>query len=436
MTEESFDPKIHLTYTPPTTKYTFDDLSLAQFPTATPIAASTPFPFLTPAGILAYRKALTSPAIAHHCAHSPYKNTLVLRNVAKYSSFIHDLWTHPETLRIIADVAGVPLVPIMKYEIGHTNIQANGTSVEEMLSELTAEPATSTVEVTEAEKSQDPVSGRSVIPWHYDSYPYVLIVMLSHTTGMYGGETCLRTGDGSALKIITPPIGHAIFLQGGEIQHLASRAIGTTERITTITSLRATTPGLYDNSYLTNVRPESDLGVLYREWVRYRVAKVVEEMGYFEGMLEGGDEKVDVETVHRVLETQIGYLRRTVDQVVSYELHDAVIGKYGVHAYYAAEEYWEQVQKCAGFGELVRMSEEKREFRPGSRLWADLYASRMMVENGGVLRGQVGVVKWDNERDYVMGDELLRQGLREVFWEWVGVVGLDELLEVSDLSEL
>lgn len=37
--------------------------------------------------------------------------------------------------------------------------------------------------------------------YSYDSYPYVLVVMLSNTTGMYGGETYVRKGDGTALKV-------------------------------------------------------------------------------------------------------------------------------------------------------------------------------------------------------------------------------------------
>lgn len=102
-----------------------------------------------------------------NCAHSPFSNTLVLRNVAQYSTFIRELWTHPETLKIIQDIAGVPLVPVIPYEIGQTNIQAKGDSVEEMVQELADEPSMATHEPTEDERLFDPLKGKSIIPWQY-----------------------------------------------------------------------------------------------------------------------------------------------------------------------------------------------------------------------------------------------------------------------------
>ena len=100
-----------------------------------------------------------------NCSYSPYKKTLVLRNVAEYSKFVHDLWTHPETLKIIHEVAGVPLAPVIPYEIGQTNMQVRGSSVEEMIKELASEPSTATRELTEEEKAFDPLTEQGIIPW-------------------------------------------------------------------------------------------------------------------------------------------------------------------------------------------------------------------------------------------------------------------------------
>lgn len=40
--------------------------------------------------------------------------------------------------------------------------------------------------------------------WHYDSFPFVCVVMLSDCTDMVGGETALRTPSGESLKVRGP----------------------------------------------------------------------------------------------------------------------------------------------------------------------------------------------------------------------------------------
>ena len=129
------------------------------------VAASSHFPFLSSEGIKAYRKAIAAPEVLKNCASSPFKNTLVLRNVPKYSKFIRDLWTHPTTLKMIAEVAGVSLVPVINTEIGHTNIQANGSTVEEMIQELAVEPLPKACRMTEEQERFDPLASQSIQPW-------------------------------------------------------------------------------------------------------------------------------------------------------------------------------------------------------------------------------------------------------------------------------
>lgn len=105
------------------------DLLLSQSATATPIAGTVPFSLLSPRGVRAYRKALFQRNVIEKCASSPFPGTLVLRDAVKYSQFIRDFWTHPETMRIVSDASGVPLEVVMPTEIGHTNIQAEGTTI-------------------------------------------------------------------------------------------------------------------------------------------------------------------------------------------------------------------------------------------------------------------------------------------------------------------
>ncbi|KXG49875.1 uncharacterized protein PGRI_058430 [Penicillium griseofulvum] len=286
--EEVFDPRVHLSYNPPSKKFTVQDLLLNQSPTASPIAGTVPFPLLSAEGVRAYRKALFQKNVIDKCASSPFPGTLVLRDAAKQSSFINDFWTHRETMNIVSEAVGVPLEVVMPTEIGHTNIQVEGTTIAEMANNLKVEPSVEKVELSPEDRAYDPLKDASaIIPWHYDSYPYVCVLMLSDTEGMIGGETYIKKGDG---EVEGPRIGYAVMLQGGEVCHLAARAKGVKERISTITSYRSTLPNMYDSSYTTNVRPYADTTSLYPEWTQYRLRKLRDELTYYLDKTEKEDD--------------------------------------------------------------------------------------------------------------------------------------------------
>lgn len=99
------------------------------------------------------------------CGQTYGAGTVVLRNLAQHSKFVRDLWSHPETTRIVSEVAGVPLSVIMPTEMGHTNIQTSGKTVEEALKEIKVELRGEKVEITDAQKEYDPLKENSVIPW-------------------------------------------------------------------------------------------------------------------------------------------------------------------------------------------------------------------------------------------------------------------------------
>jgi hypothetical protein len=105
----------------------------------------------------------------------------------RHGKFIFEAWKHPETLSIVSKIAGVDLVPVMDYEIGHVNLSVPGKKKKYdnkmMISEEDDEP---------------------IVGWHRDSYPFVCVLMMSDTTGMVGGETALRTGNGEIKKVRGP----------------------------------------------------------------------------------------------------------------------------------------------------------------------------------------------------------------------------------------
>ncbi len=98
----------------------------------------------------------------------------------RYGKFIFEAWKHPQTLDIISKIAGVCLVPVMDYEIGHVNMSVPG------------------------DKQRYEENEEAIVGWHRDSYPFVCVLMMSDTTGMIGGETALRTGTGEIKKVRGP----------------------------------------------------------------------------------------------------------------------------------------------------------------------------------------------------------------------------------------
>lgn len=160
--------QIHLAYSPPPKKLTLEDLMLKQDASASPIAGTSPFPLLSAEGVRAYRRGLFRQTVFDNCAGSPFPGTLTLRDVEKQSRFIRDFWTHPRTMSIVSEAMGVPLEVVMPTEIGHTNIQVEGDTIDEMTSKLAVEPSTDKVELTDEERAYDPLKdSRAIIPWQY-----------------------------------------------------------------------------------------------------------------------------------------------------------------------------------------------------------------------------------------------------------------------------
>ncbi|KAJ5692262.1 hypothetical protein N7462_001685 [Penicillium macrosclerotiorum] len=432
--EDLFDPAIHLHYVCPQKHFTMRELLLPQSETASPIAGTVPFPLLSAQGVRAYRRAMFHPEVLNHCASSPFPGTLVLRNAVQHSKFIRDFWTHPETLSAVSRAAGLPLEVIMPTEIGHTNIQVDGLTISEMKSNLQFEPSNQKIELSLEDRMYDPLKDdTAIIPWHYDSYPYVCVLMLSETDGMIGGETYIKRGDGTAQRIEGPQIGHAVVLQGGEVEHLAARAKGVKERISTITSYRSKVPATYDSSFMTNIRPYADLDALYPEWIKYRLQKSKDEISHFIKRIEEQPKLAsDRQGLDDLISKQIAYLQHTSRQIVEPELESQIVQKFGRSTYYAAPVIWKKAQKLPEFETLATLADDNRTWRSDSAYWMDLQVSIEFIRLNKPLKGALGCQSWKGGR-YYMGDELIRQGLNEMFLEWLEDSGLWKILNQTDL---
>lgn len=87
----------------------------------------------------------------------------------------------------MSQVAGVDLIPSIDFEVANINISVNNEST----------PVC-------PQKDAPLGDGLSSVAWHYDSFPFVCVVMLSDCTGMMGGETALRTPSGEIMKVRGP----------------------------------------------------------------------------------------------------------------------------------------------------------------------------------------------------------------------------------------
>ena len=111
-----------------------------------------------------------------------------MSNNCSRAPFTYDAWKSPEVLAKISEVAGIDLVPSIDFEIANINISIRD-------------------ENANTERTVDLISSDNELPavaWHYDSFPFVCVTMLSDCTDMVGGETALRMPSGEIMKVRGP----------------------------------------------------------------------------------------------------------------------------------------------------------------------------------------------------------------------------------------
>ncbi|RPA93756.1 hypothetical protein L873DRAFT_1815488 [Choiromyces venosus 120613-1] len=475
--EVKFNPEKHLNIssTPPT-QITFKDLSLPRpASAASPVAGSAPFPLFSPAAIPLLRKELLNPAYLDKTA-TPFSNhNLIVRNTAAHSLFFKDIWTHPDVMRAVSQAAGVELEIVMEtIEIGHANVQVDmrryeglerADMLERVSEELTSgkfgEVESGRVRVEVEKRSEEEMSkevngeGGLIVPWHYDSYPFVCVVMLSDTTNMVGGETVIKRGDGSLFGISQPGTGSAALLQGGSVQHLALTAKNSPDRVTLVTSYRAKAVGLWDVSFITNVRPYTDLSILYPQWSAYRLQVLSQNTTAMTRRL--ATSTVTPTEFQSFMRKQEDYIRTTANQIVPASTVSAAIAQVGVSQFYHILELYTSDQmftaaprecpQCGHRGKLDKQHlaacESMRTWRPELEAWVSFEESLKAIRSGGQgILGGAGagtrpdleaVVRsfwWDVEvglrqgGDWGIADELARLGLTEYLIEYLGMFGI------------
>lgn len=221
----------------------------------------------------------------------------------------------------MSSVAGVDLVQAFDYEIANVNISVNQPSAD----------------------GQAPGKGdTSAFAWHYDSFPFVCVTMLSDCSEMVGGETAIRTPSGDIKKIRGPTMvipsshlsytdditltnndqGTAVIMQGRYIEHQALKSIGGLERITMVTPFRPRDPTIRDELILTGSRAISNWSELYHGYTGYRMELLEERLRL---KMKEEQKRVDTKRPFNIadmktfLNEQIAFLQTTVDELIPVE---------------------------------------------------------------------------------------------------------------------
>ncbi|KAI1369230.1 hypothetical protein F5Y08DRAFT_148161 [Xylaria arbuscula] len=321
-----FTPSKHLAFKEMPKVHTMKELGFSETIGVSPIAVSEPFQLFTDEAVMQMRREALSPDVFENCQYSSNLAHCYLRGFAnKYAPFVYDVWKNPETLAIISKVAGIDLVPEMDLEIAHINISVK--SEEEKREELEAVAERANFEADEGIGGCPWEDDKPIVGWHTDSYPFVCVTMLSDCTGMIGGETALRTGNGDIMKVRGPQMGCAVVLQGRYIEHEALRTLGTTERITMVTSFRPRDPLLKDDTVLTTVRPISNIKDLYNQFAEYRL-QILEERVRMQLKeirdLSAADRRVATKKLKRFFKEQEDFLAHMNREMVDDE--DVIVG--------------------------------------------------------------------------------------------------------------
>ncbi|EXJ95776.1 hypothetical protein A1O1_00900 [Capronia coronata CBS 617.96] len=253
-----FDPAKHLDFIPPQKVVTMKDIGLEGHGIS-PLAVSEPFRLFTNEAIEQFRAEIFSkPVLDNYQCSSSFASNMIRSYAAEYGPFAYSVWHHPKVLEIVSKVAGVDLTVAMDIDVAHINVAVN----DEEVSASAAEQQQKAAEVAGNE--------RPVFKWHYDSYPFVIVTMLSDCTDMKGGETALRTASGEVMKVRGPSMGTAVVMQGRYIEHQALKAWGGRERISMVTSFRPKSPFIKDETVLAGLRGITDLSLLYHQYAEYR----------------------------------------------------------------------------------------------------------------------------------------------------------------------
>lgn len=236
-----------------------------------------------------------------------------------------------------------------------------------------------------------------------------------------------------------------MMLQGGLIKHLALSTIGGGDRITLITSFRPRSPLHYDSSFMSNIRPYSDLPQLYLQWIEYRLARIEPGLARLTNKRRFTATFDVTDYEDELTETIVlrEYAKRTLRQMVKPDLVYDLVEHYGMKIFYNIRDDYvsgdlfkdpsKPCNRCQETGTKVNKGHlavcaGAQQWRPSSPIWLDwAETQRALAEKGLELAKRFeelqvkDVIKaWSmEERPWGIADELAAQGLNEYLLEFL-----------------
>ncbi|OJJ70267.1 hypothetical protein ASPBRDRAFT_129489 [Aspergillus brasiliensis CBS 101740] len=263
--KRTFDPNEHMVYEPPKKIHKMADFGLARAGIS-PNAISEPFRLLSTEAIEQLRAEVFSEPVLKDCQYaSDFCPTMIRGMGHKRAPFTYDMWKSPEVLSKISAIAGIDLIPAFDYEIANINVAIKDD-----------EPPASASQASNSSTKNPADDDTPAFAWHFDSFPFVCVLMLSDCSSMVGGETAIKLPNGSIKKVRGPAQGYAVVMQGRYLEHQALKAVGGRERITMVTPFRPKNPEVRDEILLAGTRGISNLEEMYPQYFEYRM-EVLEE---------------------------------------------------------------------------------------------------------------------------------------------------------------
>ncbi|KAB8200783.1 hypothetical protein BDV34DRAFT_216899 [Aspergillus parasiticus] len=286
--KEVFDPKKHLNFQPPKRVTTMKEIGLEGH------------------GVSPIRAEVFSEPVHADCQYSSTFAKNMVRGMGRARApFTCDSWSSPELLAKVSEVAGIDLEVSFEYEIANINISVRDQD-------------TATHQGDEKPSDEEPPA----FAWHYDSFAFVCVTMLSDCTGMIGGETAIRMPSGEIRKIRGPAMGTAVVMQGRYLEHQALKALGGRERISMVTAFRPKSHLVRDEMVLTGSRAISNWSELYTGYTRYRMELLEERLRAKmkeERQRERSNRPFDIPGMKRFLEGQKALLEVTIEELMEVE---------------------------------------------------------------------------------------------------------------------
>ncbi|KAL4971030.1 uncharacterized protein BDV14DRAFT_186626 [Aspergillus stella-maris] len=232
-----FDPAIHLSFQPPSKRYTFTELGLPVPKGVPDLCYTEPFQLFSEEGVRMLRREIFHREFLDKYMRSWERAPCVITGFSLYeddAKFIKSAMTHPVTQSAVNSAFGTELkMQNGINDIGYVNVQLGPEGLKGVykLGETPSKPLPPGQELEGSDFDSVPIDG-----WHRDQVPVVLVLMLSDTGTMSGGETAVRIGDGKVINAAGAGMGAGVMMAGAYLDHAALRASNCAERVSMVNS--------------------------------------------------------------------------------------------------------------------------------------------------------------------------------------------------------